>query len=96
MSDEELKLLFHSLGEQVLERETNPAAAASMLLAETLRFQKKLKEDTGVIFTLSDTRKALDGLESYLKGEPLEPSLSSEQKALAMILIDNMTIFRKS
>lgn len=96
MSDEELKLLFHSLGEQVLEGGANPAAAASMLLAETLRFQKKLKEDTGEIFTLSDTRRALDGLENHLKGEPLEPSLTSEQKALAMIMIDHVTIFRKS
>lgn len=94
MPDEDLKLLFNSLGMQVLEKENDVSGSLSALMSETLRFRKKLKEDTGMLLSIDDTRMALEGLESQLKEEKLPDELTSEQKTLAMILYDRITIFR--
>lgn len=94
MSDEDLRLLFQSLGTQVLEKENDISGTLSALMSETVRFRKKLKEDMGTVLSIDDTRMALEGLESHLKEEKLSDEMTSEQKTLAMILYDRITIFR--
>ena len=94
MWDDELKLLMKSLGFSVLENQTNPTGAVAMLISETVKFRDKLKDETGEILTVDDTRAALDALENYLKGQPLPDDLTPEQKALVQIWIDRLTIFK--
>jgi hypothetical protein len=95
MSDENLKMLIRALGGQVLENESDPTGMVAMLISETTKFRDKLKEDTGEILTVADTRVALDALEDHLQGRPLPGDLSPEQKALTQIYIDRITLFRK-
>jgi len=93
MWDDELKLLMQSLGISVLENQTNPTGAVAMLISETVKFRDKLKDETGEILTVADTRAALDALENYLNGKPLPDDLTPEQKALVQIWIDRLTLF---
>jgi len=95
MPDEDLKLLFQSLGMQVLENENDAGGTITELMSETVRFRKKLKEETGTVLNVNDTRMALEGLECHLKDEQLPDEMTSEQKTLAMIFFDRITIFRK-
>jgi hypothetical protein len=94
MWDDELKLLMKSLGFSVLENQTNPTGAVAMLISETVKFRDKLKEETGDILTVADTRAALDALENYLNGRPFPKELTPEQKALVQIWIDRLTVFK--
>ena len=93
MRDDELKLLMQSLSASILENQTNPTGAVAMLISETVKFRDKLKEETGDILTVADTRAALDALENYLNGQPLPKELTPEQKVLAQIWIDRLTVF---
>ena len=93
MSDDELKLIMNSLGLAVLEGQNDPTGAISILISETVRFRDKLKENTGEILTVDDTRKALDALDCHLKREPLPEDMTSEQKTLTQIWIDRLTVF---
>lgn len=93
MWDDELKLLIQSLGVSVLEKQSNPMGAVAMLISETVKFRDKLKEETGAILTVADTRAALDALENYLNGRPFPKELTPEQKALTQIWIDRLTVF---
>jgi len=91
--DDELKLLMQSLGASVLDNQANPAGAVAVLISETVKFRDKLKDGTGDVLTVADTRAALDALEDYLNGKPLPKELTPEQKALAQIWIDRLTVF---
>jgi hypothetical protein len=93
MWDDELRLLMQSLGISVLESQANPTGAVAMLISETVKFRDKLKEETGDILTVADTRAALDALENYLNGQPFPKELTPEQKALAQIWVDRLTVF---
>lgn len=93
MWDDELRLLMQSLGVSVLENQANPTGAVSMLISETVKFRDKLKDETGEILTVADTRAALDALENYLNGKPLPDDLTPEQKALVQIWVDRLTVF---
>ncbi len=93
MWDDELRLLMQSLGASVLDDQANPTGAVAMLILETVKFRDKLKEETGEILTVADTRCALDALEDYLNGRPLSKELTLEQKALVQIWIDRLTVF---
>ncbi|RME30207.1 MAG: hypothetical protein D6800_02075 [Candidatus Zixiibacteriota bacterium] len=93
VSNDKLRLLFESLGAQIMEHAHNPRGSVAMLMTETLRFRDKLKDETGVILTVEDTRKALDALECHLTGQPQPGDLSDEQRALARIYIDRLTLF---
>ncbi len=84
---------MQSLGISVLESQANPTGAVAMLVSETVKFRDKLKEETGDILTVADTRAALDALENYLNGKPLPKELTPEQKALVQIWIDRLTVF---
>ncbi len=93
MADDELRLLFESLGALVLEKQTNPTGTVAMLISETVKFRDKLKDETGEILTVADTRTALDALENFLNGMPFPKELTPEQKVLAQIWIDRLTVF---
>ena len=94
MSKEDFKILFNSLGEQFLKKETEQNDVLRNLMKDTLKFRDKLKEDTGVILTIEDTRIALSALETHLNGEKFPKNLTPEQKALAQILIDRVILFK--
>lgn len=94
MSDDAFSLLMQSLGGQMFDRDKDPTGVVAMLIAETLRFRDKLKEDTGTVLTVEDTRLALDALEAYIHGRPTPENLTSEQQTLAQIWIDRLTMFR--
>lgn len=93
MTGDGLRLLMESLGMQVLEHQHDPRASVAILISETLRFRDKLKQETGTVLTVADTRRALEALECHLKNEPLPDDLSEEQRALAQIYIDRLTLF---
>ncbi len=95
MSNEELRLLLESLGAQVVGSQKNPTAAVAVLISETVKFRDKLKEETGEILTVADTRVALDALECYLNSEQFPDDLTSEQKTLARIYVDRLTLFSR-
>lgn len=94
MYDDELRLLLQSLGASMLESQSNPTGAVAMLISETVKFRDKLKEETGQVLTVGDTRAALDALENYLNKKPLPDDLTPEQKALVQIWIDRLTVFK--
>jgi hypothetical protein len=93
MYDDELSLLMQSMGAAVLEGRPNPTGAVAMLISETVKFRDKLKEETGQVLTVGDTRAALDALENYLKDKSLPENLTPEQKTLVQIWIDRLTVF---
>ena len=95
MNLEELQLLMKSLGLQVLDKESDPSGTVSILISETVKLRDKLKEDTGYILTVEDTRNALLALESVLNKDPISEGLTSEQKLLAQIWFDRLTLFNK-
>lgn len=95
MSADSLRLLMQSLGEAVVPHNADPRGVVSILVTETLRFRDKLKVETGVVFTVEDTRLALGGLEAALSGKPMPTGLSPEQKSLAQIWFDRLTTFKK-
>ncbi|MFZ5981820.1 MAG: hypothetical protein ACOYVF_14465 [Candidatus Zixiibacteriota bacterium] len=92
---EELKLLMTSLGLQAVDSEIDPSGTISILISETVKIRDKLKEETGYILTVEDTRIALDALEGVLNKIPLPDNLTSEQKLLTQIWIDRLTLFNK-
>jgi len=95
MNLEELKLLMKSLGLQVLDKESDPSGTVSILISETVKLRDKLKEETGYILTVEDTRNALEALECVLNKDPIPENMTSEQKLLAQIWFDRMTLFNK-
>ncbi len=94
MADEDLKLLFGSLGSHVTRDRADSKSVLSLLVRETVKFRDHLKEKTGQTLTVGDTRAALEGLDSHLNGEPFPKDLTPEQKALAQILIDTIILFK--
>jgi len=88
-----MRLLLESLGAQVVGSQKNPTASVAVLVSETVKFRDKLKEETGEILTVGDTRSALDALERYLDCGQLPGNLTPEQKALVQIYVDRLTIF---
>ena len=94
MSDEEYRLLIKALGGQIFEDNENVNSVVKNLIQDTIHFRDKLKEETGQILTVEDTRKALDALETHLNGEKFPSDLTPEQKALAQIFIDRIILFK--
>lgn len=93
MPDEEIKLLFKSLGANMFEGRPNFETVLMSLIRETVKFRDKLKEETGEVLTVADARAALDALETHLRGGALPRGLTSEQRILARILIDRISLF---
>ena len=93
MADDDIRLLMNAMGVPLFGDEKDPTGTMSILFSETIKFRNKLKEDTGKIFTVGDTRKALEALENYLLEKPMPEDLTPEQKALTQIWIDRLTLF---
>jgi len=93
MLDDELKFLIQSLGSSITSGQSDPTGTVAMLISETVKFRDKLKENTGQILTVGDTRVTLDALHDYLKGNPVPETLTPRQNALLKIWIDRLTIF---
>lgn len=94
MPDEEYRLLIKALGGQMFADNPDVKKVLRNLITDTIHFRDKLKEETGQILTVEDTRIALDALETHLKGEKFPDGLTSEQKALAQIFIDRIILFK--
>jgi len=95
MNDDALRLLLQALSRQFVGPGEDPRGTVAILMSETVKFRDKLKKETGRILTVVDARNALDALEAHLGGQPWPDDLTIEQKALARIYIDRMTLFRK-
>ncbi|HUV30365.1 MAG TPA: hypothetical protein VMY05_04635 [Acidobacteriota bacterium] len=94
MANEDFKLLIQSLGGRLTKGSEDGVAVVHVLMTETVKFRDKLKEETGEILTVGDTRVALDALECRLNGKPLPEGLTPEQAALAQIYVDRLTLFK--
>ncbi len=88
--DDELERLFETLGGK-----SSPAGTVSILISETVRFRDSLKERTGVILTVGDTRAALDELQNRLNGLPPSGRLTPNQEGLVQIWLERLTRFRR-
>ncbi len=84
---------MESLGVELLKDRQNINRITNLLSEETIKFRDKLKDETGTILTVGDTRIALQGLEKHLDGEALPRDLTPEQKALLRIWIDRLEVF---
>jgi len=70
----------------------DPRSVVAILLTETVKFRDKLKEETGNILTVADTRTALSALKSYLITGSLSDKITLEQRTLTKIWIDRLTL----
>jgi len=92
-SEAQFRLLLESMGDSLDVQNQQTGEVVNILTQETIKFRDKLKDDTGEILTVQDTRTALDAFLEHLAGNPIPSSLSPEQKALTQIWIDRLTIF---
>lgn len=93
MSDENFRMLFQSLGAQILAENISARGTVSVLLTETLKFRDKLLRETGSVLTVADTRIALNALDAHFHGQEPAQKMTAEQSALAQIYIDRLTMF---
>ena len=96
MIDDKLRLMLQVAAAQLSDDEAGAESVVHALVSETVKLRDKLKSEAGIILTVEDTQMALDGFMAALDGEPLSSELSSEQKALAQIYLDRMTLFKES
>jgi len=95
LSEGQLRLLVESMRDTLLrDKQPDTQQVVNTLINETLRFRDKLLQERGEILTVGDTRAALEALECHLNLQPGPLTLTPEQKALAQIWIDRLTIFR--
>ncbi len=94
MPDDDFRLLIKSLGGQMFEGKPDTNSVLASLIKDTIQFRDKLKEETGLVLTVEDTRLALDALETHLQGQKFPKNLTPEQKALAQIFIDRVVLFK--
>ncbi len=90
---DDIKLLLQSIGQHLFATGQNAGGTVAILMIETTKFRDKLKGETGYILTVKDTSRALDALEAHLNKMPFPDDLTDEQKSLAQIYIDRLTIF---
>ena len=93
MTDERLRLLIQALAGQFPQSQKDPTGTVAVLISETVKYRDKLKEEAGMVLTVEDTRIALDAVEARLKELPPPERLTPEQKGLAQILFDRLTLF---
>lgn len=94
-TEAQFRLLLESMGDTLTPEQHKIGQVINILTEETIRFRDKLKEDTGEILTVGDTRIALDALIELMAGRPSADKLSPEQKALTQIWIDRLTLFSR-
>ena len=77
MNEDELTKIF-----EPFTFESNPTPTLAILIHETVKLRDQLKEDTGRILTVEDTKAALASLTKWLSGNISEEELSEDQQAL--------------
>ena len=82
MYEEELRTLLQLLRSVTGDHTSNPTGALAVLISETIKLRDRLKQESGITLTVSDTRVALDALESSLKGQAVPDDMTTEQKLL--------------
>jgi hypothetical protein len=96
LTDEQLKLLFDSMGGLIEDSGPDAAQVRNLLITETVKFRNKILDETGEVLTVGDARCSLEALCGHLDGEKPRKDLTPEQKALFQIWIDRITLFRSS
>jgi hypothetical protein len=94
MPDDDYRLLIKALAGEMFEANPDAAKVLKYLIADTIQFRDKLKEEAGQTLTVEDTRLALGALEAHLDGKKFPDGLTPEQKALAQIFIDRIILFK--
>ena len=92
-TEEQVRLLIDSMRGYFDNGSDRTGQVVNTLIRETVKFRDKLKEDTGDILTVGDTRVALVALGCHLDGKDQPGNLTPEQKALTRIWIDRLTLF---
>jgi len=77
MEDDQLKELFG-----LFSRGDDPSGTVAVLITETVKLRDALKQETGRILTVGDTRIALEALKDWLSGRPLSVELTEDQASL--------------
>ena len=93
LTEEKLRLLVDSMSSYLGDDHQKSTQVTNMLIRETVKFRNKLREQTKEILTVGDTQVALGALGRHLEGRKLPQELTPEQKALAQIWIDHITLF---
>lgn len=93
LTEEKLRLLVDTMTSALGDNVRAATKVTNMLIRETVKFRNKLKEETGEILTVGDTRVALEALGKHLDGGRMPKKLTPEQKALTQIWIDHLTLF---
>ncbi len=91
--EDDIHLLFEAMLGQMYPPGQDPRSTVAVLMTETIRFRDKLKTETGQVLTVNDTRIAVEALEHYLSEKRLPSGLTDEQRALAQIYVDRLTVF---
>lgn len=99
MNNDEFKYIFSTFQNELFEDvdhfdPIDEQKILRLLIDETIKFRDKMKEETGYIVTVEDSRAALDALQKHINSEKFPNDLSDEQKALAKILIDRYIMFK--
>jgi len=93
MTDDRWRLLLESMSNDLVPAGQDAMKVVHSLMQETIKFRDKLLQETGVTLTVEDTRAALEILEARLKTSEPEGKYTSEQKMLAQIFVDRLTLF---
>ena len=96
MTEDLLQQLLDALIERGVlpDSRANPAGVMAVLVSATVEFRDALKQDTGEVLTVGDTRKALTGLEALLKGRALPDDLTDIQRRLVSLWYAKLTVLR--
>ena len=88
MDDDILKALCQYAQQASEDDLEDPQNIVEILASETVKFRDKLKDETGEILTVADTKAAIDALAEYLVTDKLPTDITPTQKELAQIWID--------
>ena len=88
MDDDPLKALRQYAQQASEDDLADPQNIVAILTSETVKFRDKLKDETGVILTVADTKAAVDALAAYLVSKKLPVDITPTQRELAQIWIE--------
>ena len=61
-----------------------------MLVEKTTYFRNKIKEETGIVLSVADTRAALEAFEDWLNSRPIPDGLTELQKELLKLFVEGV------
>jgi len=77
MANDQLKDLF-----KLFSRGDDPAGTVAVLVNETVKLRDALKQESGRVLTVGDTRAALEVLKDWLSGRLPSVELTADQATL--------------